>query len=301
MPIVKPNTSNAEVLAVSEPRVLVVDDQLVIRGAIRSALDKLDRHFLVIEADTGEEALSIMNSAKVDIIFCDIQLPGISGPEALAHAYGNRDQRPFMVLMSGKKGEAVHDMGRRIGVYEFMSKPFRAGDVIQAVNAFDRLKQVARVLVIDDSATVRRLMTRILDRSQFHIDLHEAGSGEEALKLAKSWNFDVIFCDFNMPGLDGVETAGMLLRLNPAAQIVLISTEQPSSLVRSAQFVGAFAFLKKPFDASDIDVVMHDAFALKRPSISRPTHAIFSNEDALRARGEAVTGTGNSFGAAGVA
>jgi two-component system, chemotaxis family, chemotaxis protein CheY len=300
MPIVKPDGSRISDAAMSEPRVLVVDDQLVIRGAIRSALDKLERHFLIIETDTGEEALAIMQSAKVDIIFCDIQLPGISGPEALAHAYGNRDQRPFMVLMSGKKGEAIHDMGRRIGVYEFMGKPFRAGDVIHAIQAFDRLKQVARVLVIDDSATVRRLMSRILDRSQFHIDLHEACSGAEALRLAKSASFDVIFCDFNMPGLDGVETAGLLLRLNPSAQIVLISTEQPSSLVRSAQFVGAFAFLKKPFDAADIDAVMHDAFALKRPSISRPTHAIFSNEDALRARGEVVTGTGNSFGSAGV-
>jgi CheY-like chemotaxis protein len=271
----------------SEPqqtRVLVVDDQIVARGAVRSALDKLDRDFLVIEADNGDEALAIMRNARVDIIFCDIQLPGISGPEALVHAYGEAAQRPFMVLMSTMRTQIVAEIGRKVGVYEFMSKPFHAADVINAIQAYERLKKVSRTLLIDDSTTARRLMARILDRSQFHIELYEAGSGEEAIKLARGMDFDVIFCDFNMPGIDGIETAGMLHRLNPAAQIVLISTAAQSSMIRSAQFVGAFAFLKKPFVPSDVDAVLHDAFSIKRPSLARPTHAIFSNEEeALRA------------------
>ncbi len=282
-------------------RILIVDDQVVARGAVRSALDRIDRPLLVIEADTGEEALSIMQNAKIDIIFCDVQLPGLSGPEALVHAFGASDLRPFMVLMSTRQTDAVREVGRRVGVYEFLGKPFRAADVINAINAYDRLRQVTHTLLIDDSATARKLMTRILNRSRFYIDLQEAASGADALALARAKNFDVIFCDFNMPGLDGVETAGKLLALNPLAQIVLISTEQQASMVRSAQFVGAFAFLKKPFQASDVDAVFHDAFALKRPSIARPTHAIFSNEEGLRAKGEAAGGVGVAFGAAGVA
>lgn len=297
MPIAGPEDQAASTSLDVPLRILIVDDHLVVRGSVRSALEKLERPFLVIEADTGEEALSIMRNAKIDIIFCDIQLPGISGPEALAHAYSEVDQRPFMVLMSGRKSEFVIEIGRKVGVYEFLPKPFRAGDVINAILAFDRLKQITRVLLVDDSATARKLMRRILGRSQFYLDLQEAGGGAEAISLARDKIFDVIFCDFNMPSLDGVETAGNLLRLNPAAQIVLVSTEQQASMVRSAQFVGAFAFLKKPFDASDVDAVLHDAFSIKRPSISRPTHAIFSNEEAVRASGLAET----NFGAAGIA
>lgn len=299
MPIVKPDGEPAAPDKDRPLRILIVDDQLIVRGAIRSALDKIERSFLVIETDTGEEALAIMRSAQVDIIFCDIQLPGISGPEALAHAYTTAERRPFMVLMSTRQSAAVREIGRGVGVYEFLAKPFRPSDVHNAITAHDRLKQVTRTLLIDDSATARKLMIRILGKSQFHIDLYEAGSGTEAIQMAKGMTFDVIFCDFNMPDLDGVETAGNLLRLNPAAQIVLISTEQQASMIRSAQFVGAFAFLKKPFEASDVDAVLHDAFAIKRPSIAKPTHAIFSNEEAVRTKGEAATGL--KFGAAGIA
>jgi two-component system, chemotaxis family, chemotaxis protein CheY len=263
-------------------RVLIVDDQLVVRGAVRSALEKMDRAFLVIEADSGEEALKIMCNAHVDIIFCDIQLPGMTGPEALVQAFGDKANRPFMVLMSTRQSEGVREIGRKVGVYEFMPKPFASQDVINAIAAFDRLSQITRVMLVDDSSTARKLMTRILGRSQFHIDLTEADSGNAAIEVAMFRPFDVIFCDFNMPGLDGVETAGKLLQMNPRAQIVLISTEQQAGMVRSAQGVGAFAFLKKPFTPNDVDAVLHDAFAIKRPSISLPTHAIFSNEEALR-------------------
>jgi two-component system, chemotaxis family, chemotaxis protein CheY len=307
MPLVDQNNLPAAQAEPAALRVLIVDDQVVARGAVRSALDRLDRPLLVIEADNGEEALAIMNSTRVDIIFCDIQLPGISGPEALVHAYGEKEQRPFMVLMSTMQSEAVREIGRKVGVYEFLAKPFKSSDVINAILAHDQLKKVARTLLIDDSATARKLMARILAKSQFYIALHEAGNGEEALTKARATKFDVIFCDFNMPGIDGVETAGSLLRLNPDAQIVLISTEQQSRMIRSAQFVGAFAFLKKPFNASDVDAVLHDAFAIKRPSLARPTHAIFSNEDAVRAKvdranGEpGVSGPPHQFGAAGIA
>lgn len=278
-------------------RVLIVDDQLVVRGAVRTALEKMDRDLLVIEADTGEEALSILRKAHVDMIFCDIQLPGMTGPEALVQAFGDKAMRPFMVLMSTHQTAGVREIGRKVGVYEFLPKPFADADIINAIAAFDRLSQVTRVLLVDDSATARKLMTRILGRSQFHIDLSEADSGATAIESALFRPYDVIFCDFNMPGLDGVETAGKLLQMNPRAQIVLISTEQQERMVRSAQGVGAFAFLKKPFTPNDVDAVLHDAFALKRPSIALPTHAIFSNEDALRAK----HGAGAVLGRAGVA
>ncbi len=106
-------------------RILVVDDTVVIRGAIRGALDKLDRPISVIEAADGDEALAIMRRAQIDVIFCDINLPGISGPEALAHAYAMHERPPFMVMMSSMKSDAVRKIGQQLRVYEFLQKPFR--------------------------------------------------------------------------------------------------------------------------------------------------------------------------------
>lgn len=260
-------------------RVLVVDDAVVIRGAIRSALDKLERTLTVVEAADGEEALSIMRQFPVDMIFCDIHLPGISGLEALAHAFAKQDRPPLMVLMSSMDAESVREVGRKLRVYEFLRKPFRASDVLNAVSAFDRLSRVTRALLVDDSATARKLMRRILERSQFRLDIQEAGSGEEALKLAGLTDFDAIFLDANMPGMSGPETAGHLLRANPRTQIVMVSTEQQMALIRSSQYAGAFAFLSKPFETSDVDAVLHSAFEIRSPSLARPTHAIFSDAE----------------------
>ncbi len=114
-----------------------------------------------------------------------------------------------MVLMSSLDAEAVREVGRKLRVYEFLKKPFRTSDVLNAVSAYDRLSRVTRALLVDDSSTARKLMRRILERSQFRLDIQEAGSGEEALKLAGLTDFDAIFLDANMPGMSGPETAGI--------------------------------------------------------------------------------------------
>jgi two-component system, chemotaxis family, chemotaxis protein CheY len=261
-------------------RVLVVDDVLVIRGAIRAALDKLERSLTVVESADGQEALAIMRQFPVDVIFCDIHLPGLSGLEALAHAFSAQERPPFMVLMSSMEADSVREVGRKLRVYEFLRKPFRTSDVLNAIAAYDRLSHATRALLVDDSATARKLMRRILERSQFRLDIHEAESGEQAVKLASLRDFDTIFLDANMPGMSGPETAGHLLRINPSTQIVMVSTEQQMALIRSSQYAGAFAFLKKPFDPSDVDAVLHSAFAIRAPSLAKPTHAIFSDAEA---------------------
>jgi two-component system, chemotaxis family, chemotaxis protein CheY len=284
----------------SKVSILIVDDQPVVRCAVRSALEKWEQDSSIQEVDNGAAALTLMQSEHFDIIFCDIQMPGISGPEALVHAYGSAEKRPIMVLMSAQTAAIAHEIGRRVGVYEFMGKPFSTNAVLQAVKAYERMRRVSRVLIVDDSATVRRLISRLLEKSQFLVEMSEACSGPEAITLSKNQLFDIVFCDFNMPGLDGIETAGQILQNNPQAQIVVISTEQPDGLVRSVQFTGAFAFLRKPFGASDVDVLLHDAFALKRPSLAKPSHAILSN---TRSVPPSVTGKGNAgnFGSEGVA
>jgi two-component system, chemotaxis family, chemotaxis protein CheY len=280
MTVIAPPTAAApgEIKAAPMLKILVVDDSLTARGALRSALEKSDYHYVIVEAESGDEALKILQQSRFDIIFCDIHMPGITGPEMLAQAFRDTISKPFMVLMSTKSGPIVQEIGRKIGVYEFLQKPFKAADVLGAVAAHLRLSQPIRMLLIDDSATARKLMARLLHQSRFQIMLTEAESGEEAIARARTQPFDVIFVDFNMPGRDGVETAGQLITENPKAQIVVISSEQEGRMVRAAQFVGAFAFLKKPFSTHDIDLVLHDAFSIRRPSLSSGTHAILSSE-----------------------
>src|SRR5678816_4579917 len=67
------------------------------------------------------------------------------------------------------------------------------------------MDRVLRVLVIDDSAYVRKVVREILSRSPFLEVVGAARDGREALDLVEQLNPDVITCDLNMPELDGVE------------------------------------------------------------------------------------------------
>ena len=67
-----------------------------------------------------------------------------------------------------------------------------------------RLNNIVRVLVVDDSAYVRKMVTQMLSRSPFVEVVGTARDGKEALELAAELKPDVITCDLNMPEMDGV-------------------------------------------------------------------------------------------------
>lgn len=275
MPLVPGTWSQVRPDRFRDLRVLLLDDHVIVRGALRSGLETIDRAFTVIEADSGDEALEILTKVPVDVVFADILLPGLSGPEALARAFPTAQSRPFMVLISGSKDLArIREIGRRLGAYEFLSKPFRMTDIQRVIASFDRLEEGTRVLLVDDSQTARRLMARILDKSRFNLLLQEASSGAEALRMARGEIFDVIFCDLHMPDLSGLDAAAGLRRMNPGAKIVMISTEADGPTLEQARQAGVFAFLQKPFDHENVDAILHEALAMARPSLVRQSHAL---------------------------
>lgn len=275
MPLLPGNWAQTRPERDRDLRVLIVDDHVVVRGALRSGLETIDRAFTIIEAETGDEALQILTRVPIDVVFADILLPGLSGPEALAQAFPKAESRPFMVLISASKDvTSIREIGRRLGAYEFLSKPFRPKDIQRVIRSFERLEEGTRVLLVDDSQTARRLMARILDRSRFNILLQEAGSGSEALRLARGELYDVIFCDLNMPDMSGMDTSAALRRMNPGTRIVMISTEADAPKLEEAQKAGVFAFLQKPFDNENVDAILHEALAMARPSLVRPSHAL---------------------------
>ena len=109
-----------------------------------------------------------------------------------------------------------------------------------------RRASIVRVLVVDDSAYVRKMMTQMLARSPFVEVIGTARDGKEALDLAASLKPDVITCDLNMPEMNGVEFVRVQMARQPIP-IVIISVASPSSeQVLSALEAGAVEVLQKP-------------------------------------------------------
>lgn len=105
---------------------------------------------------------------------------------------------------------------------------------------------IIRVLVVDDSAYVRKMMTQMLSRSPFVDVVGTARDGKEALELTAELMPDVVTCDINMPEMDGVSFVREQMARR-SVPILIISVASPSGeQVLSALEAGAVDFLQKP-------------------------------------------------------
>lgn len=108
------------------PRILVVEDEFLIRMSLSEALT--DAGFAVLEAETAELALSLLDSKPpVDLLITDIQMPGQMDGTALARVARARHPYLPIVYMTGCPSKGVCDTGLDV----FIHKPYAIDDVCQ--------------------------------------------------------------------------------------------------------------------------------------------------------------------------
>lgn len=117
-----------------------------------------------------------------------------------------------------------------------------------------------RVLVVDDSSVMRKIVSRGLRQAGFKIDdILEAGDGKEALDTLNQHNCDLILSDWNMPNMDGL-TFVKELRKSDDTPVVMITTEGGESKVAEAIQSGANGHIKKPFTPDDLKATLGQFF-----------------------------------------
>jgi CheY-like chemotaxis protein len=103
---------------------------------------------------------------------------------------------------------------------------------------------MATVLVVDDDETIRRLISRLLEGSDFEI-IGEAVDGESAVSAASESVPDVIVLDHMMPGMTGLEAAAVILAERPDQLIVLFTAHPDRPLFDRAHELGIAACITK--------------------------------------------------------
>jgi len=106
-----------------------------------------------------------------------------------------------------------------------------------------------RVLVVDDDAQIRRVMRTTLDAKGYKVD--EAGSGEQALELARSEKYDLIILDINLPGKTGVETCREIHSMSSAPVIMLTVRDAGEDKIEALD-AGACDYVTKPFAMGEL-------------------------------------------------
>ncbi|MBR5699559.1 MAG: sigma-54-dependent Fis family transcriptional regulator [Bacteroidales bacterium] len=114
-----------------------------------------------------------------------------------------------------------------------------------------------KILVVDDERFIRSSLKELLEMESHTVDAAE--NGPDAIKMAESEKYDVIFCDIKMPGMDGVEVLTQLIADGVETPVVMISGHGDIETAVDCMRRGAFDFIEKPLDLNRILITVKNA------------------------------------------
>ena len=109
-------------------------------------------------------------------------------------------------------------------------------------------------LVVDDDKVIRDLLTRALASNGWKAVAAE--SGRAALERLKEQRFNLIFLDLVMPQMDGAHTFREIRKVDPEANVMIVTAYPNSALMFEALQVGPFGMMKKPFTLDELHTVL---------------------------------------------
>lgn len=117
------------------------------------------------------------------------------------------------------------------------------------------------VLIVDDFATMRRILKNILKQIGF-TNISEADDGKSALNMLKKQKFDLVLCDWNMPEMPGIELL-KLVRADDGLKdmpFVMVTAEAQKDNILAAVQAGVSNYVVKPFTAETISEKLGKVF-----------------------------------------
>lgn len=111
-----------------------------------------------------------------------------------------------------------------------------------------------RLLVIDDDDDWRGLLTEALKAKGYEVA--GAPDGESGLEEAKRRKFDVVVCDYRLPGKDGLKVLEELKAIDPDLEVIMATGDRGGDAGREAIKLGAYAFLIKPFELLELEALL---------------------------------------------
>jgi len=102
------------------------------------------------------------------------------------------------------------------------------------------------ILIVDDATFIRNMVKKSLLPPDFTV-VGEAADGNEAVKLYEQYKPDVITMDITMRGMDGLTALDLIMKKNPEAKVIMLSSMGEDTLIKKAITLGAKDFITKPF------------------------------------------------------
>ncbi len=270
----------------NDKKILIVDDNKTWHEILKNMLETFG-----IKADSafsGEDALAMMHECKTkyDVILMDWNMPGLDGIETAQRINDmcancsrkgkcNTKLPSTIVMISAFRQESIIKLAEESGIDIFLQKPVNpsllndmlsgifSDEMIEYDNVQyqeDGLKQElktlkgSKILLAEDNTVNQEIISGLLDGSGILIDI--ASNGQKAVEKVKTYNYDLILMDIQMPVMDGISAAKIIRKENKNIPIIALTANAMKDDVEKTLSAGMNEHLNKPVDVEKLYAVL---------------------------------------------
>lgn len=242
------------------PTILIVDDAPSLRSALRTFFN--DEGYRVV-GDLARCAgvIEAVAQMKPDIVCLDHELPDGNGIDLLRKLHADFPDIAI-VMITGSGAAELEAEAAEAGAAGFLRKPFSQASMGREIRQILQMQSMhrlyasaagfavttarARAVVVDDSATLRKLLASILHHAGVEV-VGEAPDGQRAIEVVNKFKPDIVCLDVDMPVMNGLDALAQIHRDLPSAKVMMITGRSDREMVKIAAQRGARGYILKPF------------------------------------------------------
>ena len=214
-----------EFLDLSGKKILIVDDNKLNLKVASKLL--MPYHPMIDICENGFECLDKINSgSSYDLILMDDMMPKLRGPETLNKLKENPSFKTPVIALTANAINGIKEQYISMGFNDYLAKPIDKQDLhdilsrLLSNNVIKKEEKVddnvidtnnKKILIVDDNKLNIKIATHAMKEYNFNIE--EAYSGKECIEKIKNSHYDLIFMDYMMPEMDGIETLNNLKKI----------------------------------------------------------------------------------------
>jgi YesN/AraC family two-component response regulator len=126
------------------------------------------------------------------------------------------------------------------------------------------LKDLKKVLIVDDEETLTWSMSKSLSKDKDKYEVIIANNGKEALTLLRSNKIDLVISDIRMPDINGLDLLVKIKKDYPDTKVIIMTAYGSSDVQKEANRRGSLYYVEKPFEISDIRKIIIDLIGKKK-------------------------------------
>jgi len=277
-----PPTASGMTIQQTPPKVMIVDDSVTVRSLLSMTFEKAG--YEVEQARDGKDAWEQLQSGTTcDLAFLDIEMPKMDGLELLGRIQSDDNLKQIPVAMLTSRGaQKMQQRAAERGASAYFTKPYVEQELLDAAQALrsgqvlleNSTRQASapppppapapepepptappqdfpdhpRVLIVDDSVTVRSLLSMTFENAGYQVE--QARDGKHALKqLQEGLEVDVAFLDIEMPKMDGLTLLAKLQEDEKFKNlpVAMLTSRGAERMKKRAADTGAKGYFVKPY------------------------------------------------------